>query len=102
MMQRGEIMPTNPPSAKTKFRYQRRSREAWRRAAGLPDGARLVDPRWLVRLLNAAAGSSRLTAFEAEFTSDLDTRFAQYGSRTWISEAQLRVLERLEAKLGLA
>jgi hypothetical protein len=78
------------------FRYQRRSPEQWRAAAGHPIGRRLP---WLVRLLNAADRSTRLSAWETSFVIDFEQRLAAWGERLSVSPKQEAILKRIEAKL---
>lgn len=60
------------------------------------DETRLAQLR---ELLKDAESCARLSQWEEEFLDDFRTRVLQYGADVRISEAQERVLQRIEGKV---
>jgi hypothetical protein len=85
-----------------KFRYHRRSREEWSRAAAGPREIGADGAAWLARVLSAASRSGALDDWQLEFITDTDARFAKWGPKLALTDRQLRALERIAEKLGLA
>lgn len=67
----------------------------------LPDNSDEVGDKLdaVLELLHDAIDHHRLSAWEDEFVASLLERLEQYGSKTFISEKQWAILDRLEEKI---
>ena len=64
---------------------------------GIPMSSR--DHNWLKHLLEDARDYPRLTDWEEQFVSDYYEKLSRFGRQLMVSEKQLSVLEKIEAKI---
>jgi hypothetical protein len=89
---------TSAPKSKVWQGYQRRTPEQ-RREVLRRNGVAPIDPAWLARLLNKAYRCTTLTDWELGFCLDFDRRLAEQGKRLPVSDKQLGILRKIEAKI---